>query len=52
MLDLTIFVNGSNLLDTFYIERGQDGSGHDLETFRGFWGFGRNFNFGLRFSLR
>lgn len=51
-LDLTIFVNGSNLLDTFYIERGQDGSGHDLETFRGFWGFGRNFNFGLRFSLR
>lgn len=51
-LDLTIFANGYNLLDTFYIERGQDGAGHDLETFRGFWGFGRNFNFGLRFSLR
>lgn len=50
-LGLTIFVNGYNLTDTLYIERGLDGSGHDLESFRGFWGFGRNFNFGLRFSI-
>lgn len=48
---MTIFINGYNLLDTLYIERGRDGSGHDLDTFRGFWGFGRNFNFGFRISL-
>ena len=51
-LGLTVFVNGYNLLDTKYIERGQDGADHSLGTFRGFWGFGRNFNFGLRFSVR
>jgi hypothetical protein len=48
---LTVFVTGSNLLDTMYIERGKDGSGHDLASFRGYWGFGRNFTFGLRVSL-
>ena len=47
-----LFVNGSNLLDTFYIERGVDGTGHDLESFRGFWGFGRNFSLGLRVIFR
>lgn len=48
---LTVFVTGTNLLDTVYIERGKDGAGHDLASFRGYWGFGRNFSFGLRFSL-
>ena len=48
---LTVFINGYNLTDTLYIERGQDGAGHDLASFRGFWGFGRNFNFGFRFSI-
>ena len=48
---LTVFLTGTNLLDTMYIERGKDGSGHDLDTFRGYWGFGRNFSFGVRFSL-
>ena len=51
-ISTTLFVTGSNLLDTFYIERGTDGSAHDLESFRGFWGFGRNFSFGLRLSFR
>lgn len=46
-----IFITGSNLLDTVYIERGKDGSSHDLDTFRGFWGFGRNFSFGIRLSF-
>ena len=46
-----IFVTGRNLLDTYYIERGKDGADHDLNTFRGYWGFGRNFSFGVRFSL-
>lgn len=48
---ITVFVTGGNLLDAFYIERGKDGAGHDLATFRGYWGFGRNFSFGLRMSI-
>ena len=47
-LSLKLFLRGDNLLNTRYIERGKDGSNHDLETFRGFWGFGRTFSFGLR----
>ena len=45
---LNIFLRADNLLDVSYIERGKDGSNHDLETFRGYWGFGRMFSFGLR----
>ena len=48
---LNVFLRGDNLLDTLYIERGRDGAGHDLSSFRGFWGFGRNFSFGLRIRI-
>lgn len=48
---LNLFVTGSNLLDTVFIERGKDGASHDLATFRGFWGFGRTFSFGMRLSF-
>jgi outer membrane receptor for ferrienterochelin and colicin len=37
-----------NVLDSKHIIRGEDGSGHDLESFRGFWGFGRTFNFSVK----
>jgi iron complex outermembrane recepter protein len=40
-----------NVLDDQYIIRGEDGFDHSLETFRGFWGFGRTFNFSLRLSF-
>lgn len=50
-LGLTIFVQGDNLLAAEFIERGKDGASHDAETFRGFWGFGRNFSFGARFRF-
>lgn len=50
-LGLTLFVTGNNLLDTVFIERGKDGASHDLATFRGFWGFGRTFSFGMRLSF-
>lgn len=40
-----------NVLDDEYVIRGEDGPGHDLESFRGFWGFGRNFNFSLKMSF-
>ena len=40
-----------NLLNKKYIVLGQDGSDHNLETFRGFWSFGRNFTFSVKFSF-
>jgi hypothetical protein len=48
---LTVFLTGANLLDTMYIERGKDGAKHDLSTFAGYWGFGRNFSLGLRVAF-
>lgn len=48
---LSIFVEGGNLLNTRYIERGKDGKGHDEASFQGFWGFGRNCSFGARFRF-
>ncbi len=48
---LRLFLRGDNLLNTSYIERGKDGVNHDLETFRGFWGIGRTFSFGMRIGL-
>lgn len=40
-----------NALDSEHIIRGEDGSGHDLESFRGFWGFGRTFHVMLKLSF-
>jgi len=40
-----------NALDNKYIIRGQDGAGHNLDTFRGFWGFGRTFFLGFRIDF-
>jgi hypothetical protein len=40
-----------NALNAEHIIRGEDGRQHDLESFRGFWGFGRSFNFSLRVSF-
>lgn len=48
---LSIFAECGNILDTFYIERGQDGSTHNLDSFRGFWAFGRNFSFGTKIKF-
>jgi len=40
MLNLSCY----NVLDSQHIIRGEDGADHNLESFRGFWGFGRTFN--------
>lgn len=48
---LTIFFNMNNLLDSLYIERGKDGADHTINTFTGYWGAPRNYNFGIRFSF-
>lgn len=37
-----------NLFNKEHITRGEDGPSHDLDTFRGFWTFGRTFSFGLK----
>lgn len=40
-----------NIFNTEYILRGNDGAGHDLDSFSGFWGFGRTFSFGINLKL-
>ena len=32
-------------------ERGKDGAGHDAQSFTGYWGAPRNYNFGVRLSF-
>ena len=44
-------INAYNLLDNKYIVTGEDGIEHDLETFRGFWSFGRNLTFSVKFNF-
>jgi len=48
---LTIYLNCNNIFDERYILKGEDGANHDLNTFRGFWSFGRTFDMGLRFRF-
>lgn len=40
-----------NLFDEEPIIRGEDGADHTIDTFRGFWGFGRTFSFSLRVNF-
>lgn len=44
-------LNAYNLLNKDYIEWGEDGKDHDLSTFRGFWSFGRSFDFMLKLNF-
>ncbi len=44
----TAYVSVRNILDSKHIIRGLDGSGHDIESFTGFWGFGRTMDAGIR----
>ena len=44
-------LNAYNLLNKTYIVNGEDGINHDLESFRGFWSFGRNLSFGLKINF-
>jgi hypothetical protein len=44
-------LNCYNILNSVQIETGEDGLNHDLDTFRGFWSFGRTFEFMLRFQF-
>ncbi|MCF6170532.1 MAG: TonB-dependent receptor [Bacteroidales bacterium] len=44
-------LSGYNLLNSIHILNGEDGEGHDRDTFRGFWSFGRNFNLTLKIGF-
>jgi len=40
-----------NVFDKNYIVRGEDGTGHNLDTFQGFWSFRRNFSFAIKLNF-
>jgi len=44
-------INTYNLFNKKYIVVGEDGIDHNLDTFRGFWSFGRNLSFSLKFNF-
>ncbi len=44
-------LNALNLLNTEYIMRGMDGADHNLDSFTGFWGFGRTFSAGFQMNF-
>ena len=48
---VTLFFNLNNILNAVYVERGKDGAGHDAQSFTGYWGAPRNYNFGVRLSF-
>jgi len=48
---LSVFFNLNNIGDVSYVERSRDGALHDQSTFTGYWGNGRNMNFGVRLSF-
>jgi outer membrane receptor protein involved in Fe transport len=50
-LESYLQVSCYNVLNDKNIIRGEDGTGHNMEDFTGFWGFGRTFNFSLKISF-
>ncbi|MFA7136533.1 MAG: TonB-dependent receptor plug domain-containing protein [Bacteroidales bacterium] len=50
-VNINVYARINNLFNEKYIERGKDGANHNLATFSGFWGVGRNASAGVRFSF-
>ncbi len=50
-LRMNLFVDGRNLFDAWYIERGTDGSTHDAASFTGSWGAARTLSAGIRLMM-
>lgn len=44
-------MNILNLLNSKHIMRGMDGADHSMDTFTGFWGFGRTFTLGFTLNF-
>lgn len=49
--NINFYASVNNLFDKFYIERGTDGVTHNLDSFSGYWGFGRTFSFGVKVTI-
>ena len=49
--ELSLYFSVNNIFNTRYITRGKDGSGHNRETFTGYWGAKRNCIFGIGFRF-
>ncbi|NOU47585.1 MAG: TonB-dependent receptor plug domain-containing protein [Bacteroidales bacterium] len=49
--EMLIYANCNNLFNTHYILKGEDGSTHDMDTFRGFWSFGRTIDVGFKLNF-
>lgn len=49
-IHIDLYATGRNLTDEYYIERGMDGPGNDLATFRGYWGAPRTLSVGMKLS--
>ncbi len=47
-LKATLYCNVNNLFDTEYISDGSDGSNHDWQTSKVYYGWGRNWSVGLK----
>lgn len=50
-LPLSIYLNINNVTNKTYILKGEDGADHNIETFRGFWGFGRTIALGMKLTF-
>ncbi len=48
---ITLSMSCYNIFDKQYIVRGEDGISHNINDFRGFWSFGRNFNFSIKIGI-
>ncbi len=51
-LSVNVFASCTNIFNAMYIQRGIDGSNHDLESFRGYWGAPRMWSIGVRLHLK
>lgn len=49
--EVLAYANCNNIFNTNYILKGEDGAKHDMDTFKGFWSFGRTFDLGFKFSF-
>lgn len=45
------FMGINNIFNQQVILNGEDGITHDMNTFKGFWAFGRTFDFGIKVAL-
>ncbi len=51
MFPVSLQIACQNVFNRQVIIRGDDGAGHDLDTFRGFWSLGRTFNISAKVSF-